>query len=356
MIKHRLKGLLRDAWSLGLYHTGLWRLADRIAPRRLLVLAGHCVEDPEVNADLPADMKISRRRLVKLLRALTSRFQAVTVEEGWAALQSGTGSSMVALSMDDGYRDNLTVLPGVLKETGARATVYLESRALLERQPNWSHAFFWLLSAGGLRPVEVARSYMARADDGEACVRLEQLLLAESASGYEVKRVLKYHAVPAERDRVLAELLAERGGDASAICDRIHLTLAEAEDAARQGIELGGHTRTHEVLSTLDAGGQASEIGGGRRELAEALSAGAPTTFAYPFGRRWDFDEASVAEVQRAGYQVAVTTHAGVVTATSPPYRLPRLMIDEGTPIHLAVVQAAGGFLLLERLGLNLLE
>ncbi len=31
-------------------------------------------------------------------------------------------------------------------------------------------------------------------------------------------------------------------------------------------------------------------------------------------------------------------------------------MIEESTPIHLAVVQASGGFLLLERLGLNLLE
>lgn len=356
MIKHRLKGLLRDAWSLGLYHTGLWRLADRLAPRRLLVLAGHCVEDPLVNGDLPADMRISRGRLVELLGALTSRFQAVTVAEGWAALASGPGRSMVALSMDDGYRDNLTVLPSVLEETGARATVYLESRALLERVPNWSHAYFWLLSAGGLRAVEVARAYMARADDELACVRLEQLLLAESASGYEVKRVLKYHATPAERDRVLAELLAEHGGEATALCDRIHLTLAEAEEAARGGIELGGHTRTHEVLSTLAAPAQADEIGGGRRELAEALATGAPTTFAYPFGRRWDYDATSVAEVERAGYRLAVTTHAGVVTAGSPPFQLPRLMIEESTPIHLAVVQAAGGFLLLERLGLNLLE
>ena len=51
-----------------------------------------------------------------------------------------------------------------------------------------------------------------------------------------------------------------------------------------------------------------------------------------------------------------MTTHAGVVTADSPAYRLPRLMIDEDTSIPQAVVQAAGGYLLLERLGLHLLE
>lgn len=356
MIKHRLKGLLRDAWALGLYHTGLWRVADRLAPRRLLVLAGHCVEDPAVNGDLPADMRISRARLTRLLGALTSRFEAVTVVEGWEALQAGGGRSMVALSMDDGYRDNLTVLPAVLEETGARATVYLESRALLERRANWSHGYFWLLAEGGLRPVEVARAYMAHADDEEACVRLEQLLLEERASAYEVKRVLKYQARSEERDRVLRRLVEERGGDLLALCDRIHLTLAEADEAAAAGLELGGHTRTHEVLSTLGPDEQTREIEGGREDLAHALASGAPRTFAYPFGRRWDFDEASEQAVQRAGYSLAVTTHAGVVTADSAAYCLPRLMIDEDTSIAQAVVQAAGGFWLLDRLGLRLLE
>ena len=356
MIKHRLKGLLRDAWALGLYHTGLWRVADRLAPRRLLVLAGHCVEDPAVNGDLPADMRISRSRLTQLLRALTSRFEAVTVDEGWQALQTGSGRSMVALSLDDGYRDNLTVLPAVLEETGARATVYLESRALLERRPNWSHGYFWLLAEGGLRPVEVARAYMAHADDEDACVRLEQLLLEERASAYQVKRVLKYQARREERDRVLGQLVQERGGDLQALCERIHLTVAEADEAAAAGLELGGHTRTHEVLSTLDAEEQAAEIEGGREDLARSLAGGAPTTFAYPFGRRWDFDGASEEAARRAGYCLAVTTHAGVVTADSPAYRLPRLMIDEDTSIPQAVVQAAGGYLLLERLGLHLLE
>ena len=39
-MKHRLKMLLRETWARLLFHTGLWVVVDRIAPRRLLILAG----------------------------------------------------------------------------------------------------------------------------------------------------------------------------------------------------------------------------------------------------------------------------------------------------------------------------
>ena len=53
-MKHRLKQIARELYCLALYYTGLYRLVSRCMPRRLTILAGHCVEDPKVNAELPA--------------------------------------------------------------------------------------------------------------------------------------------------------------------------------------------------------------------------------------------------------------------------------------------------------------
>jgi len=78
--------------------------------------------------------------------------------------------------------------------------------------------------------------------------------------------------------------------------------------------------------------------------------------FAYPFGRRWDFDEASVAAVRAAGFDWAVTTHAGTNDADTDPWRLRRLMIDADVKPHLLVAEACGGFDLLRRAGLDLSE
>ena len=62
-MKHALKGWLREAWARGLVHLGLWRLVDRLMPRRMLVLAGHCVAEEASNGGLPEDMKVEAARL-----------------------------------------------------------------------------------------------------------------------------------------------------------------------------------------------------------------------------------------------------------------------------------------------------
>ena len=61
-MKHKLKLSLRSLWARILFHTGLSRVVSALMPRRLLVLAGHCVEN-EGNRGLPPDMKISEGRL-----------------------------------------------------------------------------------------------------------------------------------------------------------------------------------------------------------------------------------------------------------------------------------------------------
>ena len=79
-------------------------------------------------------------------------------------------------------------------------------------------------------------------------------------------------------------------------------------------------------------------------------------SFAYPFGRRWDYDARSKAAARDAGFATATTTHAGVNRKGSDPYELKRVMIDEDAELHLIATEACGGFELLRRLGIDLGE
>ena len=74
-MKHRLKMFLREAWARLLFHTGLWWVVDKLTPRRLLVLAGHCVDHPACNGDLSPDMKITAGRLESILSWRGRRFE-----------------------------------------------------------------------------------------------------------------------------------------------------------------------------------------------------------------------------------------------------------------------------------------
>ena len=66
-MKHRLKMFLRELVARLVFHTPLWRVCDLLAPRRLLVLAGHCVDAPS-NAFLPPEMKIRAETLGRIGR------------------------------------------------------------------------------------------------------------------------------------------------------------------------------------------------------------------------------------------------------------------------------------------------
>src|SRR5688572_29077521 len=74
------------------------------------IVMTHCVGHVPETSYLPADMKTSEAKVDALLAALTRRgIRVVSVRDLAAALARGEDATrLVAFSMDDGYKDNLT--------------------------------------------------------------------------------------------------------------------------------------------------------------------------------------------------------------------------------------------------------
>jgi peptidoglycan/xylan/chitin deacetylase (PgdA/CDA1 family) len=359
-LKHRLKLWARELYARLLFHTGLHAVVDRIAPRRLVILAGHCVA-PENGAwpgaeHLPPDMIISRGKMRQLLQWFARRYQVVTVGAGVAQLDRGRlERNLVSFSFDDGYKDNHGVLLPLLKETGTTATVFVESAPLDRRTVNWSHKLFWLLSRMPL--ADFVHAYGKHVGDDRSFHLANQVVTEgrDPRPAYQVKRYLKYDGDPAARDRAIDAVFAEQGGDERALCDALYMSWDEARELARSGVELGGHTVGHPILSRLDAPEQAREVSEGAAALKRELKSDVPT-FAYPWGRRWDFDERSREAVRSAGFRAAVTMHSGANLPASDRLALKRVAIDDSASLHLLVAEACGGFELLRKVGVDLSE
>ena len=354
MIKHKLKMGLRGAWARLLFHSGLHAVVDRVMPPRLTILAGHRVsKGSDGAAHLPADMTISGARLERIVGWFARRYRFCTVGEGARALRNGgLKRSLVALSFDDGYRDNCEVLLPLLERSGGRATVFLESRPLDTRKVNWSHKYFWILAK--LEPGDFMRRYGELTGEPAVFGAAEEILRDDPGRvGYRFKRLLKYEAGPEDRDLVLDQIFCELGGDERELCDQLYLTWDEVRRMQAAEIELGGHTVNHPILSRCEARQAEREVGEGAASLRRALQDDV-TSFAYPWGRPWDFDEASQRAVRIAGFEVACTMTPGVNLPGSDPMQYARLAIDDGAELHLLVAEACGGFELLRRLGLNL--
>ncbi len=90
----------------------------------------------------------------------------------------------------------------------------------------------------------------------------------------------------------------------------LYMTSDQVRSLSTYGVQVGNHTMNHRQLTTLDEAGQRAEIEEGKLVLS-ALIQHPVTTFAYPYGRCGDFDDASVRIASELGHSHACTAIRG---------------------------------------------
>jgi peptidoglycan/xylan/chitin deacetylase (PgdA/CDA1 family) len=337
--------------AVALYTTGLRRLF-RASRNGVPVLMFHNVGHPESTAYLPGHMKISEQRLSRLLLQLkASGYRTMTVADMLTAFEAGElPDDRVVLSFDDGYRDNHDLLLPLLREHEATATIYVQTGPMKGRL-NWLHHYFWVLHRVGPRKLgEMLADGVERPSLKE---ELRGLPADEVNAEYALKRLLKYEVKPADRDRLLAEAFHAIGGEDEALAREVYLGPAECRALDEAGVELGAHTVNHLVLSSLDATQQRLEIEGSMRDLESWL--GHPvTTFAYPYGRTWDYDDDTRGILAELGFRGALTAMPGLNDPSTERMALRRLAVNEETPLSEVLCEVDGVFDWFERRGVSL--
>ncbi len=99
------------------------------------------------------------------------------------------------------------------------------------------------------------------------------------------------------------------------------MTEEQIREWAAQGMEVGGHSRTHADLTTLSDAALREEVNGSYLDLAEAGLR--PVSFAYPFGYFDKRVKAAIAEK----FQVAFTCEEGLNDLDTDPLSLRRTMV-----------------------------
>jgi peptidoglycan/xylan/chitin deacetylase (PgdA/CDA1 family) len=217
----------------------------------------------------------------------------------------------VAITFDDGYRNNVDVALPILKKYRLPATIYLATSFLdggrmfcdtaiecVRRLPTGAVD----LSPFGLgrRNVDDMASRVSIADD--------------------LNDAIKYR--PTEERAALCERL-ESMVDAP-LPDDLMMTSEQVTRVSREGITFGGHTVNHPNMAGLDTDTARQEIVR-NRDAITSLTGQAPKSFAYPFGKPGtDYTISTMALVREAGYSSAVTMSWGVATVDSQRYQLPR--------------------------------
>ena len=228
----------------------------------------------------------------------------------------------VALTFDDGYRDNLDVAAPVLAEFGLPATVFVTTRILDDPSPMWWDALEHIvldapLPRSGVLEVNLGRPYRFGLESQRARDRALQVLAREL-------RPLS----PARRGDVIASIGHQLGVQAGPCrCHELLDRDGVADLGGSPGISLGAHTVNHPQLSSLTAAEQ-------RRELAQSAAAlrslgAAVDTAAYPFGGHRDWDRRSTRAAVSCGFALTVTATGGYVWTHTPRHRVPRMPVRD---------------------------
>lgn len=225
---------------------------------------------------------------------------------------------LVAVTFDDGYRDNVELGLPLFRRYDVPVTWFLSTRFI-----EWPNCLpWWDLVEYMIRHVRGVVNVVI--DDDNRSYRL---------------------SVPSERDRFqedvrkafltagrsIAEALYEelRGEcrrftslPTNAFADRELV----AQAASSRWITIGGHTISHPNLASICSERVRKEVAGGR-ELLRKWTDESVDWFAYPYGGRDARDEVARRIVRESGFRGAVTTTRGYVEETSDTFALPRFMV-----------------------------
>lgn len=227
----------------------------------------------------------------------------------------------VCITFDDGYADNATLALPVLQKHGLPATFFIATGYL----------------DGGRMWNDTVIEALARMP-GEACdlqsIGLDRHTIATAEQRYAaVKAVIgqiKYLA-PAEREQKTKEIAAAAR---VALPDDLMMTSAQVRELLAAGMEVGAHTVSHPILAQTAPESAEQEIVTSRRTLQHLLN-DEIATFAYPNGRPGrDYEKPHVDMVQRAGFEVAVSTAWGAARSTMDRYQLARIAPWDSTPLR----------------------
>jgi peptidoglycan/xylan/chitin deacetylase (PgdA/CDA1 family) len=236
---------------------------------------------------------------------LRERFDMLSVD----ALLEASGHGRLALTrpsalitFDDGYRDNCEVAMPILRELGIPAVFFVAASYIDEPRLTWWDRVAYIVKRTTRAVLEL--DYPRR------------LVLDLPAVGRNevARQILRaYKQTPSIDHPRFFEHLHERAevtADVAALGRDLFMSWDQVRELKDAGMEIGGHTYTHPVLSRIPEKAQRDELSRAKERL-EAESGGRVRMMAYPVGGRDAFDGVTKRLAREAGYRMAFSYYGG---------------------------------------------
>lgn len=290
-----------------------------------LVLAYHGVEEKILDPRIQT-VHVSLPRFEQQMEYLKQNFEVISVNDLTQRLQSGNGldGNQAVITLDDGYRNNLQIAAPLLDSMELPFSVYVCTQNVGD---------------GRRLPTYLLRSALYLTERPSCRVQaLNQELPLHSLEERDFSARYLVATLKSSPQPVVESILSDMETlltperreeiDERFASDAV-MNWDEVRTLRDNGVIIASHGKQHCIMhEKQDLDLVRSEVQESRATLEREL--GSCKYFAYPNGGPADISQASILEVEKAGYALGFTCIFGETRQESPRAYLPRMDADLG--------------------------
>ncbi len=278
-----------------------------------LVLNYHCFlpKGSEQRRYIQPGMVTTPEIFDEQLSFLKRNFAVMPLETLAQALKSGSDipRNALALTVDDGWRDNYVFAFPIIKKHGIPVTIFITADYIGGVKAFWFYRAKYIIVKGGLSRIQLEK-YLERFGAGKISESSWRSMASEYIAGDNDPADWFMGRLKGFKAEIIDSLLAKIAIDAEIpeyelSGKNLMLSWDEIREMARAGVEIGSHGCSHRILTTLTREEIEHELIDSRKKIQENLDIRVKG-FCYPNG---DFDATIMEMVSAADYSYAVGVH-----------------------------------------------
>lgn len=288
----------------------------------------------------PWELAVNPNHFYEQLNYLKNHYNIVSLDELTADIaHNKIKAGTIAITFDDGFKDNYTNAAPLLDWHELPATFYIATTAMEEEKFYWWDELQDILFQSEVLPPDFAMLInnewiqFSLASDRMLNRRLINQMSAwnyylpipnERIALYMIlwQRIkpLPYH----DQKKILRDIKSWAGMTKNISIQSVTMDIREMQMLSQNPLfSIGAHTVHHAMLSEQNEIDQAFEVKESKRQIESWL--GKPVDgFAYPYG---NYNAATQSLLKEAGFRHAVSTESKLVTTEDDPFALPRIQV-----------------------------
>lgn len=280
------------------YNTGLFRFGRQLWSKSLTVLNYHRINDitqPDFDSFKP-NVSASPTEFDRQMSYIKRWFNVIGINDlvRWLEGDQSLPPYAALITFDDGYLDNYSYAFPILQKYNFQAVIYLASGHIGTNQP-----FFWDLAAYCFFHTQCDRVSFPNGTEQRWTTpyQREQVLTAWIEALKSIPESEKQLVISHLPDQLKVSI-------PNGYFRNLMMSWDQVREIGKKGIDFGGHTINHPILTRVSPEIAQAEIKGSKEMIEKEL--GQPVlSFAYPNGMTKDLNTEIEKITARAGYKAA---------------------------------------------------